>query len=346
MSEPPSQSDGGEPMPNSTKDGLINHVGADGHVSAEDVIYLRRNIFADGVVDRDELSILFSLGRRAPTGDPEWADYFAEAAADFFLREEEPHGYLTDEEFQHLSSIVGRNGSTTLELGLLVALMEKAVSTPPAMSEFIADEFRRAVGAHKGGPRITRADADLLRRYLYAAGGEGSIAITRREAELLFDLHDMTAGADNDPAWADVFVKAIGAHLMALVGYGRLSRDHVTSLYTSDPTDGPASEAPTLDGEKPVGRAKARAKDMLSNILSPKTAHADRVERRARETNERREKEIAAAEVITSEEGDWLADRIGRNGCFDEVERSLLSYMRDLDADLPPKLAALVEKAA
>jgi hypothetical protein len=333
-------------MPNATKDGLINHVGADGQVSAEDVIYLRRNVFADGVVSREELSVLFSLGRRAPSGDPEWADYFAEAAADFFLREEEPQGYLTDEEFQHLASIVGRNGSTMLELGLLVALMEKAVSTPPAMAAFVADEFRRAVAAHKGGPRVTRADADLLRRYLYAAGGDGSIAITRNEAEMLFDVHDMTAGADNDPAWADIFVKAIGAHLMALVRYGRISREHAISLHTPDPADGPAYAAPTLQGEKPVDRAKTRAKDMLDNILSPKKAHADRVERRAREVNERREKEIAAAEAVTSEEGDWLAERIGRNGHFDDVERSLLSYMRDLDAELPPKLAALVEKAA
>lgn len=333
-------------MPNSTKDGLINHVGADGHVSAEDVIYLRRNIFADGVVSRDELSVLFALGRRAPSGDPEWADYFAEAAADFFLREEEPHGYLTDEEFQHLSSMVGRSGSTALELGLLVGLMEKAVSTPPAMSAFVADEFRRTVGAHKGGPRIMRADAELLRRYLYAAGGEGSIAITRHEAELLFDLHDMTAGADNDPAWADLFVKAIAAHLMALVGYGKLSRDHAIALYSPDPTDGPAYKAPTLKEEKSTDRVKTTAKDMLLNILSPKKAHADRVERRARETNERREKEFAAAEAITSEESDWLADRIGRNGHFDDVERSLLSYMRELDAELPPKLAALVKKAA
>ncbi|HBS30372.1 MAG TPA: hypothetical protein DEA40_01280, partial [Parvularcula sp.] len=94
-------------MPNSTKDGLINHVGADGHVSAEDVIFLRRNIFADGVVSREELATLFALARRAPAGDPEWPDYFAEAAADFFLREEEPHGYLTEEEFEHLAALTG-----------------------------------------------------------------------------------------------------------------------------------------------------------------------------------------------------------------------------------------------
>lgn len=333
-------------MPNSSKDGLINHVGADGHVSAEDVIYLRRNIFADGVVSRDELSTLFALGRRAPSGDAEWADYFAEAAADFFLREEEPHGYLTDEEFAYLSSLVGRSGSTALELGVLVALMEKSVSTPASMADFVADAFRRAVGAHKGGPRIARGDADLLRRYLYAAGGDGAIAVTRREAELLFDLHDMTAGANNDPAWADLFVKAIGAHLMALVSYGRLARDHALSHYSPDPADGPAHRRPALDAETPIDRSRTRAKDMLLNIFSPKKAHAARVEQRARETNERREKEMAAAEAITPQESDWLADRIGRNGHFDDVERALLAHMRELEAELPPKLAALVEKAA
>jgi hypothetical protein len=319
-------------MPNSTQDGLINHVGADGHVSAEDVIFLRRNIFADGVVSRDELSILFSLGRRAPDGDPEWADYFAEAATDFFLREEEPHGYLTDEEFAYLSSLIGRNGPTALELGLLVTLMEKAVSTPPAMADFVADEFRRTVGAHKGGPRIARADADLLRRYLYAAGGDRSIAITRSEAELLFDLHDLAAGANNDPAFSDLFIKGVAAHLMAHVGYRPLPREEALRLHdwVKDQTVNPAGF---------FGRM------VSGGIAGIRRAYGDKKSVAAK-SNDDNAVAAAIAEQVTASEADWLADRIGRNGHFDDVERALLAYMRELDAELPPRLAALVEKAA
>lgn len=319
-------------MPDATKDGLINHVGADGHVSAEDVIYLRRKVFADGVVSRDELAMLFALGRRAPAGDPEWADYFAEAASDFFLREEEPHGYLTDEEFKHLSSLVGRTGPTSLELETLVTLMEKATATPPAMAEFVADTFRSAAGAYKGGPRISRKDAELLRRFLYAAGGDGSIAITREEAELLFDLHDMTAGANNDPAFSELFIKGIASHLMAHVGYRPLPREEALRLHdwVKDHTVNPAGF---------FGRMVSGGLDAIRNAYGQKKSVAAR-------KNEDNAIAAAIAEQVSAQEADWLADRIGRSGDFDDVERALLNYMRGLEADLPPKLAALVEKAA
>ncbi len=320
-------------MPHSTKERLISHVGADGNVSAEDVVFLRRNIFADGVVSRDELAILFALGRRAPAGDREWADYFAEAAADFFLREEEPHGYLTEEEFEHLKSLTGCGGApTALELGVLVALMEKAVSTPSAMFEFVADEFRRTVAAHKGGPRIARADADLLRRYLYAMGGGDSIAITRDEAEMLFDLHELTAGANNDPAFSDLFIKGIAAHLMAHVGYRPLPREEALRLHdwVKDHTVNPAGF---------FGRMFSGGLDAIRDAYAPKKSVAAR-------KNEDNAIAAAIAEQVTAQEADWLADRIGRNGVFDDIERALLAYMKGLDAELPPKLAALVEKAA
>ena len=62
--------------------------------------------------------------------------------------------------------------------------------------------------------------------------------------------------------------------------------------------------------------------------------------------NTRRESDIAAAERVTPVEADWLADRIGRDGDFHESERKLLAYMRELGAELPPKLKALVDRAA
>jgi hypothetical protein len=313
---------------------LIRSVGADGFVSADDVIFLRKNVFADGVVSRAELAALFALAEKAPQGDKEWADYFAEAAADFFLREEEPHGYLTESEFEHLEAWISRDGARAsgLELGLLVSLMEKATATPDAMADFAADQFRRLIADRKGGPRISGADADLLRRFLYASAGHGSIAITKDEAELLFDLHEMTASADNDASWPDLFIKAIAAHLMAHVGYRPLPREEALRLHdwVKDQTVNPAGF---------FGRMFSGGLAGIREAYGRKPSASGR-------KNEDDAIAAAIAEQVTAQEADWLASRIGKNGKFDDVERALLHYMRGLGADLPPKLAALVEKAA
>ena len=39
---------------------------------------------------------------------------------------------------------------------------------------------------------IAKAEVDLLRRILYAYGGDGNIAITRAEAEVLFRINERT----------------------------------------------------------------------------------------------------------------------------------------------------------
>ena len=322
-------------MPNENIETLIRSVGADGHVSADDVIFLRKNVFADGVVNRAELAALFALAEKAPQGDREWFDYFAEASADFFLREEEPAGYLTEEEFQHLEAFVTRDGkkASSIELGMLVALMEKATETTSTMAEFTADQFRRLIrDRSKGAARVSGADAALLRRYLYASAGDGSIAINRDEAELLFDLHEMTIGADNDPAFADLFIKAVAAHLMAHVGYQPLPREEALRLHAwvTDQTVNPAGF---------FGR-------MVSGGLAGIRESYGRKQSFASKKNEDDAIAAAIAERVTAQEADWLADRIGKNGKFDDVERALLHYMRELGADLPPKLSALVAKAA
>ncbi len=321
-------------MPNANVETLIRSVGADGYVSADDVLFLRKNVFADGVVSRAELAALFRLAEKAPQGDREWADYFAETAADFFLREEEPNGYLTNEEFEHLEAFIARDGgkASTIEIQLLVALMEKATATPPDMASFAADQFRRLIAERKGGPRMSKQDVELLRRYLYASAGDGSIAITRDEAELLFDLHELTITADNDPSWADLFIKAIAAHLMAHVGYRPLPREEALRLHdwVKDQTVNPAGF---------FGRMFSGGLSGIREAYGQKRSVAGR---------KNADDAIAAAiaERVSAQEADWLADRIGRNGKFDEIEKALLHYMRDLGADLPPKLSALVARAA
>ena len=55
----------------------IAAIGADGFVSADEVLFLRRKVFENGIVEPAELNALFDLGDRAQDGDPEWFQFFA-----------------------------------------------------------------------------------------------------------------------------------------------------------------------------------------------------------------------------------------------------------------------------
>ncbi|MEL6113400.1 MAG: hypothetical protein AAFR20_11420 [Pseudomonadota bacterium] len=327
---------------------MISTIGNNGFVSAADVLVLREQIFADGIVSRAEIGALLALAERAPDGDPEWADYFGEAAGDFYLREEIPHDYITEREFTDLKTLVTQFGPvvTPLVLSMLVKLMDDATATPPGMTDFICDQIKaqliaRAEKETNGDVRVTAQDAALIRKFLFAMGGEGNIAITQKEAMLLFDINDMTMSKTNDPAWSDLFIKAISNHLMAHIGYVPPTREEALAQYQwmSDHSvnvgaffermvSGGLSALRTLYARQSDGDGARKSNSIYDDVL-------DKRERMARESEE-----------VTHSEADWLADRIGRDGILDDNERALLAYMRELQDELPVKLKALLERAA
>lgn len=205
----------------------IATIGVDGYVTADEVLTLRRSVFKDGVVSGEELDALFTLGERAPEGDREWAIFFAEAAADYYLREEEPGGYLTPEEFSSLKARVTRDRhiASALEIRVMVRLMEKARTTPSEMAGFVGEQIKTSIVKKPDGACVSREDAELLRRYLFAAGGDGHVAVTKAEAELLFDINDATQNAPNSSAWTELFIQGVINHLMAHLGYTAPSRE-------------------------------------------------------------------------------------------------------------------------
>lgn len=308
-------------------------IGENGYVTADEVLFLRRTVFADGVVSNEELDALFALGARAPDGDVEWLQFFAEATSDFYLREEQPQGYLTPEEFQSLKARIGRSGdrASALEIAVLVKLLETATQTPPEMSAYAGEQIKGAILAKPNGAFVDKNDAMLLRRYLFANGGDANVAVTRAEAELLFDLNDATDSARNNPAWSELFVLGVVNHLMAHLGYTAPSREEAFRR-----------NAWVRDQSVNVGGFFGR---MFSGVFGAvKDADADKTVYQAH--NEKREADAIAAAKVTDSEADWLASRIGRDGAFDANERSLIERMRKLEDELPENLKALVNRAA
>ncbi|WP_237154935.1 hypothetical protein [Oryzibacter oryziterrae] len=316
-------------------------------LSAADVLDLRRQVYGDGVVQVRDAELLCDIDAVAGHTCQEWSEFFVEAITDFIVHQQIPTGYVSEDNASWLMARIQRDGivKTTTELELLVKVIEAANRVPVALSAFALQQVAKAVIEAKG-PLAARGhtepgvigkdDVALIRRILYAFGHEGSVGISREEAEVLFDLNDSTREADNDPAWSDLFVKAIANFLMASRGYSVLSRQ-----------DALRREA-WLDA--PSGGVTALFGDMLSTMLSNGLRgiwSAWRQEEGAWARRNRAVEEAAReSEIVTSEEVKWLASRIGRDGVIHANERALLKFLSEESPDIHPSLRTLLDTAA
>ena len=74
---------------------------------------------------------------------------------------------------------------------------------------------------------VTDDDVELIRRVLYAFGGDGNIAITRKEAEILFEINDRITNSEENSAFTELFIKAISSCVMSASGYSIPSRQEM-----------------------------------------------------------------------------------------------------------------------
>ena len=103
--------------------------------------------------------------------------------------------------------------------------MNSALGVPPSLSAFVLGEIEAAIvsgrrnaiggGDHAAGT-MTKADVEALRSALYAATTGTAGHVTREEAEALFDIAHATADGTCDPAFDELFARAIGNYLMAI----------------------------------------------------------------------------------------------------------------------------------
>ncbi|HLS80390.1 MAG TPA: hypothetical protein VK025_03200, partial [Steroidobacter sp.] len=158
----------------------------------------------------------------------EWCDFFVEAIGEFVINGSEPKGYVSDDNARWLMARLDRDGrlDSMAELELLVRVLERAANAPETLKTYALAQIEKAVLTGTGPTRsggelapncVSDAEARLLRRVLFAAGGDGPAAVSRAEAELLFRLKDASRGAANGPEWKRLFVQGVGNHLMGYV---------------------------------------------------------------------------------------------------------------------------------
>ena len=315
-----------------------------GRITADDVQLLRAEVFRDGIVTRAEAESLFALHASCRDQSAAWPRFFVEAVTDYIVHQEKPHGYISEDNADWLIRAISRDGmvDTAAEMELLVSVIEKARSSPERLSAYALEQVALAVIDGEGplaGSRnavagaMDKSEVDLLRRVLYAFGGDGNIAITRAEAEILFRINDSTREELNHPSWNELFVKAVANFVLTSSGYE------------------PPSRTEALRRDAFFDHADANIGGFFSRMVSGGVAGIleayaapDTLEAEFEDSNRANETRMRRAGAVDGEEARWIADRIGRDRLIRENERALLSFIRQAASSLHPELQPLLDK--
>lgn len=321
----------------------IDEICARGSVKDADVQRLRKLIFTDGAVSEAEARELFRINDACKDQAPSWPDFLIEAVTDYLVNDAEPQGYLTAANAAWLIDIISRDGTvqTKTELELLVALLDRARWSPESLVRFALAQVKAAVISGEGPLRngldlkageISEGEVELLRRIVYAFGGDGNIAITRAEAEVLLEINDAVSSGPLNPAFTDFFVKAIANAVLAGSGYAVPSREEALRREVWLESRGDLSIGAVVD---------AMARGGLTGLYASQGS-----EERALARLERQRIEIITNEEVTQGETAWLAERLGRDGKLTPAESALVAFLKRESPKLDTEFETLVGKLA
>jgi hypothetical protein len=304
---------------------LARQAAADGAISADEVLALRRATWPDGRIDQTEAEAILAINEVVSERSPDWTDFLVEAIGEYVLNGTEPRGYVADATADWLIARLDHDGrlESTAELELLVRVLEKALGTPDRLKDYALVQVERAVLTGEGPTRdggalsagsITEAECKLLRRMIFASGGDRPAAVSQREAEMLFRLKDATLGQPHAPEWQRLFVQGVGNYLQGWTGGHAISRDRAARLETfmNDTSSGLGRffERMTRLGARDLGAA---AQDMLSGGKPPRDFAG----------------EAEAEAALSSPEKAWIDGRIKADGRIDPLEEALLAFLAE-----------------
>ena len=149
----------------------LPEVAADGRISADDVLRLRRAIYQNGGIDRDKAEALFRLNRDHKRRDPAWAEFYVEALSDFFHWREGSDSALTEEAERMLADWIGpadRIDPEAVETALLDGVRSHGLELLP-WSDAARGLRRRAAFARFIDPGIADLGNEALLESLPAA---------------------------------------------------------------------------------------------------------------------------------------------------------------------------------
>jgi hypothetical protein len=332
-------------------DELNKKLQATGRIDGWNAMQMRRLIYANGSVSHESANVLLRLDRACSKKDPAFAQLYVEALTDYFVWQTEPKGYVSEEGAKLLIDNIEADGhiESKTELELVLNIVHWAHHCPENLVLLVLDAVRQSVllsresplGANRPRAAIGAGDVAILRKALHAPAGDGSLLITRREAELLFTLNDATIEGRNDPEWSDFFSRAIADHLLNPANAPLIpSREDASRRERW--LDERGSIGQLLWGiGKALSRGDIPARKAFEE-LSPGMAASDE---KAAEAEARKTAELLGRETIDAAEAAWLAKRILQDDTIDENERALLAFLKKEAKAIDPALKPLFDRA-
>jgi len=331
-------------------DELDEKLRASGRIEGLHAVQLRSLIYATGSVGPESAKLLLGLDRACSKKDPAFAQLYVEALTDYFVWQTKPKGYVSKEDARFLIENITADGhvESKTELELLLNIVYWARQCPEELSLLLLEAVRQSVLLSRetplGGNRPRRCigagDVALLRKALHAPAGDGSLLVTRREAELLFTLNEATEADGNDPEWSDFFARAIANHLLNPLDAPIPSREDASRRDRWLDERGGIADFFAAMG-KALGDGNVPMRDVWEEIDPSGVATAKKeAEAEAQATRKR-----LAREQIDADEAAWLAKRILQDGTIDENERALLAFLKKEAQGIDPSLQPLLDRA-
>jgi hypothetical protein len=324
----------------------VDNIFSRGSIRDQDVLRMRQAFYDDGLITPEEALTLIRLNEACPVQDAAWSPFFVQAMCDYVVNQSQPEGYVTAANADWLISMIAPEGQvrTKNELDLLLQVLDTARWSPERLVRFALDEVKRAVvdgdgplrtGAARTTGVITDAEVDLVRRILYAFGGDGNIAVTRAEAEVLIAIEESIAAGVPNAAWTDLFVKAMANVILSASGYAPPSREEALR------SDAWLKRRGDLSISNIVG---AMVTGSLASVWESYSEQSS--EERALSRLERQRIEIITNEEITEGEASWLVGRLTRDDRLTPTELALIDYLRREATMLHPALVDLIRQTS
>lgn len=325
---------------------LFDEICRRGSVREADVRELRALYFGETPLLEVDANAIFEIDAACAVKDAEWQAFFVEAITDYVVDSAEPRGYINTANADWLIERITHDGQieTRTELEVLVHVIDKARWSPESLVKFTLNAVKDAVvsgsGAARGGMQgeagvVTNEDVELIRRIIFAFGGDSHAAVSRAEAEVLFEINDLTAEKTDNAQWTELFVKAITGVVMAASGYRAPTRDVALRR----------EQWLQSRGDLSLGQlVSAMFRSDGAGFMSMFDKESDEDRELARLERERRE--ILTAEEVTGDEAAWLIAQIERDGLLTANEKCLLLHLKSQAPKLDPRLRALIDKVS
>lgn len=301
---------------------------ADGRITADELLALRREGWGDGIITRAEAEALFALNNSLAERSPEWCDFFVEAIGEFVLNGTPPRLQCSLDEAEWLIAQIDHDGvvESMVELETMVRIIERAENTPVRLKNYVLEQVEREVltgtgptrcGGELSATHISAAECRIIRRVIFASGGHGPAAVTRYDAEMLFRLKDETLAEENAPEWDDLFIDGIANYLKGFtLQNAQVSHERKLEL-----------EAFVADNKASVGRFMGRVVREVPQVGN----HFGKVFGKKAASGPDYAALAAQGEKITDHESEWLEAMIAADGEVDELESRLIARLASED---------------